>query len=135
VHARLLDPGAELFGPKRDYLYAGDRLALQLDWTVEGPVRRYIAVDHLNSTRAIIDDSGNVELVDYYPFGGLLTGDPMPDTTHLFTGHESDTAELASNLDYMHARYFSSNLGRFLFVTRVCRRRRPHSVPGGRSAR
>lgn len=102
MHALLLDP-CDSFGPKHDYLYAGDRLALQLDWTPEGPVRRYIAVDHLNSTRAIMDDNGNVELVDYYPFGGFLTGDPMPDTTHLSTGHERDTAELASNLDYMHA--------------------------------
>jgi hypothetical protein len=77
-HARsdwLLDPG-DSFGPKRDYLYAGDRLALQLDWTPEGPVRRYIAVDHLNNTRAIVDDNGTLEVVDYYPFGGFLTGDP-----------------------------------------------------------
>jgi RHS repeat-associated protein len=116
-----LVPGVS-FGPKRDYLYAGDRLALQLDWTVEGPVRRYIAVDHLNSTRVVVtDDDGVVtaEAVDYLPFGGFLTGDPVPDTTHLFTGHERDTAQLASNLDYMHARYFSPNLGRFLSVDPV----------------
>jgi RHS repeat-associated protein len=108
------------FGPKQNYLYAGDRLALQLDWSEdESPVRRYIAVDHLNSTRVVVtDDDGVVtaEEVDYLPFGGFLTGDPQPDTTHLFTGHERDTAQLASNLDYMHARYFSPNLGRFLSV-------------------
>lgn len=99
----LLTPG-ESFGPKRDYLYAGDRLALQLDWGEgESPVRQYIAVDHLKSTRAIVDDNGNLGEVDYLPFGGFLTGGPQPSTTHLFTGHERDTAELASNLDYMHS--------------------------------
>jgi len=114
-----LIPGVS-FGPKRDYLYAGDRLAVQLDWS-EGdlPVRQYVAVDHLNSTRAIVDDNGNLEEIDYLPFGGFLTGDPVPDTTHLFTGHERDTAEFASNLDYMHARYFSPNVGRFLSVDPV----------------
>lgn len=115
----LLFPGVS-FGPKRDYLYAGDRLALQLDWSEgESPVRQYIAGDHLNSTRAIVDDNGNLDEVDYLPFGGFLTGIPVPDTTHLFTGHERDTATLASNLDYMHARYFSPNLGRFLSVDPV----------------
>jgi RHS repeat-associated protein len=76
-------------------------------------------VDHLNSTRAIVDDNGIVEEIDYLPFGGFLTGGPQPSTTHLFTGHERDTATLASNLDYMHARYFSPNLGRFLSVDPV----------------
>lgn len=117
-----LIPGVS-FGPKRDYLYAGDRLAVQLDWSEgESPVRQYIAVDHLNSTRAVVsDDGGDVtaEKIDYYPFGGFITGDPVPDTTHLFTGHERDTAEFASNLDYMHARYFSPILGRFLSVDPV----------------
>lgn len=110
----LLIPGVS-FGPKHDYLYAGDRLAVQLDWSEgELPVRQYVAVDHLNSTRAIVDDNGSLEEVDYLPFGGFLSGGPVPDTTHLFTGHERDTAALASNLDFMHARYFSPNLGRFL---------------------
>lgn len=36
----LLIPGVS-FGPKRDYLYAGDRLALQLDWSEgDSPVRQ-----------------------------------------------------------------------------------------------
>jgi hypothetical protein len=85
-------------------LYASDRLALQLDWSEGGsPVPEYIAVDHLNSTRAIVDDNGDLEEVDYLPFGGFRTGGPQPDTTHLFTGHERDTADLASNFDYMHS--------------------------------
>jgi hypothetical protein len=45
----LLIPG-DSFGPERDYLYAGDRLALQLD-SREGvsPVRLHLAVDHIGS--------------------------------------------------------------------------------------
>jgi len=50
-----------------------------------------------------VDDNGDLEEVDYLPFGGFRTGGPQPDTTHLFTGHERDTADLASNFDYMHS--------------------------------
>ena len=56
----LLIPGGS-FGLKRDYLYAGDRLAVQLDWSEgELPVRQYVAVDHLNSTRVVVTD-GEIE--------------------------------------------------------------------------
>jgi len=101
-----LVPG-ESCGPQPDYLYAGDRLALQLDGSDgELPVRQFIAVDHCNSTRVAVTDVGGfvtVEEIDYYPFDGLLTGGPQPFTTHLVTGHERDTAELASNLDCMQS--------------------------------
>ena len=59
------------------------------------------------------------EALDYYPFGQLRLGGPDSDTTHLFTGHERDLGESRSQLDYMHARYFSANLGRFLSVDPV----------------
>lgn len=70
-------------------------------------LRQYFAVDHLNSTRVVVsDDDGlvSVEEVDYYPFGGFLTGGPQPSTTHPLTGHERDTAEIASNLDHVQVR-------------------------------
>jgi hypothetical protein len=54
----LLIPGVS-FGPKQDYLYAGDRLAVQLDWSEgDSPVRRFVAVDHVNSTRVVVTDDG-----------------------------------------------------------------------------
>jgi RHS repeat-associated protein len=68
----------------------------------------------------MFNGSGLVDEVDYYPFGDLTPGSPsVPSTTHLFTGHERDLGDLSSGLDYMHARYYSSGLGRFLSVDPV----------------
>jgi RHS repeat-associated protein len=39
-----------------------------------------------------------------------------PPTTHLYTGHERDLGETSTELDYMHARYYSYNLGRFTSI-------------------
>ena len=56
---------------------------------------------------------------DYYPFGEEAGTSPDSEVMK-FTGHERDfhgpPAETARHLDYMHARYYSSNLGRFLSV-------------------
>jgi RHS repeat-associated protein len=46
-------------------------------------------------------------------------GDYGTNTTHLFTGHERDIGLSLSELDYMHARYYSPNLGRFMSVDPV----------------
>jgi RHS repeat-associated protein len=56
------------------------------------------------------------ELLEYYPFGRFKTGGPTSSTTHIFTGHERDSGTSLSELDYMHARYYSPLLGRFLSV-------------------
>jgi RHS repeat-associated protein len=74
----------------------------------------------------LITDSAGVQkyAYDYYAFGkdaAFNTGDP--EALH-FTGHERDynsgtAAPNTDYLDYMHARYYSSNLGRFLSVDPV----------------
>ncbi|MCP3997493.1 MAG: RHS repeat-associated core domain-containing protein [bacterium] len=74
-------------------------------------------MDHLGSPRQITD-GGAVETAfhTYYPFGSEAT-DPEQSEGHLrFTGHERDENGSAGTgaLDYMHARYCSSGLGRFL---------------------
>jgi RHS repeat-associated protein len=71
----------------------------------------------------LITDSAGVQkyAYDYYAFGkdaAFNTGDP--EALH-FTGHERDyesgtAVPNTDYLDYMHARYYSSNLGRFLSV-------------------
>jgi len=47
-------PGSE-FGPARDYLHAGDRVVAQVDWTEGAPLPRFLAHDHLGSTRVLIE--------------------------------------------------------------------------------
>jgi RHS repeat-associated protein len=77
----------------------------------------YFHLDHLGSPRLILDESGaTVSMHHYLPFGEELPAPASPDPTmnrKAFTGHERDTE---SGLDYMMARYYSSNLGRFMAV-------------------
>jgi RHS repeat-associated protein len=86
--------------------------------TVKRPKHFYFYVkDHLGSTRAVVDDAGDVvEAYDYYPFGLQSRsykekGDPL--TKETFTGKEQDTE---SNLHYYGARFYDPSLGRFLSV-------------------
>jgi RHS repeat-associated protein len=115
----LLLPGSD-FGPTRDYLRAGDRVVAQLDWTDGQPSPRFLAHDHLGSTRVLIEaDSTMTDLLEYEPFGALRTGGPVPNSSHLFTGHERDLGATSSELDFMHARYYSPALARFVSVDTV----------------
>ena len=60
-----------------------------------------------NATGATIEEES-----DFYPFGGeRVITDLLPDQRYKFTGKERDPE---SGLDYFGARYYSSNLGRFL---------------------
>jgi RHS repeat-associated protein len=86
--------------------------------TVKRPKHFYFYVkDHLGSTRAVVDEAGDVvEAYDYYPFGLQSRsykekGDPL--TKETFTGKEQDTE---SNLHYFGARYYDAGAGRWLSV-------------------
>ncbi|NJL30026.1 MAG: hypothetical protein HC897_20095, partial [Thermoanaerobaculia bacterium] len=73
--------------------------------------------DHLGTPRQITNASGvQVALHSYYPFGQEATDPAQTAFTKKFTGHERDTngTGTAGDLDYMHARYCSPTLGRFL---------------------
>ena len=77
--------------------------------------RYYYIKDHLGSIRISIDETGNVvNAQDYYSFGGILrsyeTGG-LSGERYKFTGKERDTE---TNYDYFGARYYDSNLGRWL---------------------
>ncbi len=80
-------------------------------------------LDHLGTPRLVTDSNG-VKVAEhaYYPFGAEinLTPHETPEEPMKFTGHERDiVAGEGRTLDYMHARYYSSNMGRFLSVDPV----------------
>jgi len=72
----------------------------------------YFFSDHLGSSRVVTNATGSiVEDSDFYPFGGERVVTASTDNNYLFTGKERDAE---SGLDFFIARYYSSNLGRFL---------------------
>lgn len=80
----------------------------------------YFLSDHLGSVRTTIDQNGFViGYDDYYPFGLAMNGRSSnlgtPNDLNKFTGHERDQ-EGGINLDYMLARNYDPEIGRFLSV-------------------
>jgi len=78
----------------------------------------FIHKDHLGSTRLVSDvNQGALDSLDYYPFGLQISGGTA--TTHKFTGKERDSESASTpggldGLDNFGARYYSSDMGRFL---------------------
>ena len=100
----------------RDYVYRNG--ALLAAHTPEG--LHHFHLDHLGSPRIITGGNGTTLARHlYFPFGEEAT-DPGQDAEALkFTGHERDDLDATGttrDLDYMHARYFSTHLGRFLSI-------------------
>ncbi|HKR62134.1 MAG TPA: peptidoglycan DD-metalloendopeptidase family protein, partial [Thermoanaerobaculia bacterium] len=94
-----------------DYVYRdGTLMAAELPGT---PTRLQFHLDHLGTPRLITADDG-VEIArhTYYPFGGEATSPAQDNEPRKFTGHERD----GHSLDYMHARYYTAEWGRFLSV-------------------
>ena len=92
------------WGPGYVYL-GGQPLALYSNSTTY-----FMHEDHLGSTRLMTDINGNnYDSLDFLPFGDQIGGGTG--TTHKFTGYERDDE---SNLDNAQARYYSSQMGRFM---------------------
>jgi RHS repeat-associated protein len=98
--------------------------------------RRHYHLDHLGSVRMVTDESQtsdhparSLSEHEYYPFGATMTrtyqeqfngADPHLDAMR-FAGHWRDflgalNVDNTDYIDYMHARYYDPNLGRFLSV-------------------
>jgi RHS repeat-associated protein len=77
-------------------------------------------LDHLGTPRMITTDNGIVvSSHPYYAFGAEMSqaAQENPAEAMKFTGHERDiVAGDNHSVDYMHARYYNANLGRFLEV-------------------
>lgn len=90
---------------------AAGHLAAEYGGTVSSSAGvRYVAADHLGSTRLLMKADGTVDAsYDYLPFGQELGGIAGGNSVK-FTGKERD---VETGLDYFGARYFSGAQGRF----------------------
>jgi len=118
VDAAGATPGAGTLTWAEDYVYRGTQLLAS-----ETPVgRRHFHLDHLGTPRVITDDAGReLGRHDYLPFGAELESArrEAPEDLHKFTGHERDADGSVYTLDYMHARYYGAQWGRFLSMDPV----------------
>ena len=90
------------------YVYAGSRRIARL----AGDSASYYVADHLGSTRSLVGGEGAVTAAyDYWPYGKVLASSGAGTTHFRFTGHERDAE---SGLDYMLARPYAYDVGRFL---------------------
>jgi RHS repeat-associated protein len=99
----------------RDHVYRG---ALPLA-SVTAAGTLHLHLDHLGTPRLITDAGGTLVAEHaYYAFGTELSlplSESPREKLH-FTGHERDETTDVLQLDYMHARYYTAALGRFLSV-------------------
>jgi len=100
---------------ERDYVYRdGTLLAAVLP---TGAVH-HLHPDHLGSPRLITTTGGAyVAYHLYHPYGAEATAFNQDTERMKFTGHERDlglTSSAADDLDYMHARYYNMQIGKFL---------------------
>jgi RHS repeat-associated protein len=101
--------------------FNGERIA-RVD-RPSGAVHYYFS-DQLGSATVIADSSGNAqEMYYYYPYGGMQSSTGSDSNHYKFTGKERDTE---SNLDNFGARYYTSNIGRFMTPDWAAR---PTAVP------
>lgn len=97
---------------KEEYIFFNGQRIARRDLP-SGTVHYYFS-DDIGSTSMVTNATGSVveEDLDYYPYGGIVAGslDSVPQN-YKFTGKERDAE---SGLDNFGARYFTSNIGRFM---------------------
>lgn len=118
------DESLGVFTWARDYVYRDGMLLASVHPSNGNPVIYHYHLDHLGTPRRVTDRSNRtVGFHDYLAFGPEVSGgltEPSPAPLQ-YTGHERDKwgVEGADTLDYMHARYYSPTLGRFLSLDRA----------------
>jgi RHS repeat-associated protein len=107
----------------KDYIWRDGLLLASVSQSASGPTTYHYHLDHLGTPRLITREGGVlVGKHTYYPFGAEMALTPSESATELmkFTGHERDVvAGDNHSVDYMHARLYNANLGRFLSVDSV----------------
>jgi len=96
---------------QQDYVYRDGSLLAAEVATAERTLHFFL--DHLGTPRLITNHTGaQIAVHQYYPFGIEQTSPAQDRELLKYTGHERDTP----TLDYMHARYYGTEWGRFLSV-------------------
>ena len=83
---------------------------------------QHFHLDHLGTPRLITDGAGSeISRHTYFPFGEEANPPALELEWRKFTGHERDSNGIGSSddLDYMHARFCSATVARFLSVDPV----------------
>jgi RHS repeat-associated protein len=102
------------------HLSAGDALSATLQRTSPsdeeiGTIKlNFLHTDHLGGSSVITNNGSVIESTDYYPYGTIRVDELAAGSLEeqkKFTGHEYDEE---TGLTYMNARYYSSNVGRFV---------------------
>jgi RHS repeat-associated protein len=98
---------------KQDYVYRGPDLLASI---ATDSVTHY-HLDHLGSP-VLLTNASAQKIGEHKsrPFGRDAPGSTHDNEVMKFTGHERDDDGSANALDYMHARYYGANVGRFLSV-------------------
>ena len=118
-------PGTASWKWIKDYIWRDNLLLAtrQIEPGATTPTTYHYHLDHLGSPRQITDDANRiVGTHHYHPFGPEQTQNQQNERSHTllkYTGHERDlvgAAEGLDTLDYLHARYYSPAMGRFLSV-------------------
>ena len=103
----------------KDYVWRDDLLLASRQPEGALSTTYHYHLDHLGTPRRITDTNDNLRgYHDYFAFGQESDHHDEPSLTPLkFTGHERDSGGgVLGPLDYMHARYYSPMLGRFLSI-------------------
>ena len=98
-----------------EYIYFGGRRIARVDNPVsptEASLKYYLA-DHVGSTSMVTSGDFTTVLADtdYYPYGREVVPNGADSNHYKFTGKERDAE---TGLDYFGARYYGSNMGRFM---------------------
>ena len=115
--------GADVWSEARDNVYRNGTLLAAYTSATATVADRHYHVDHLGTPRLITDAARHkVAIEAYLPFGERAPGSELPyvgfKDRMRFTGHERDGegSVYRPSLDYMHARYYTPEWGRFLSV-------------------
>ncbi len=106
---------------EEDYIYRGSSLLATTKSSAPNQPEHF-HLDHLGTPRLRTSSTGTLlSHHKYLPYGEELTDPSLNPETMRFTGHERDVdpAGWENDLDYMHARYYSPRMGRFLTVDPV----------------
>ncbi len=117
--------GVGVWSEARDNVYRTGTLLAAYTAANATVADRHYHVDHLGTPRLITDAARHkVAIEAYLPFGDRAPGSELPyvgfKDRMRFTGHERDGegSPYRPSLDYMHARYYTPEWGRFLSVDR-----------------